>query len=53
VEGAGYFNQASDMMRVNDLIITGLDTGNTPSVVFYIVTDIDGHGIVTVTAFTA
>lgn len=52
VTGAGYFNNASDMLRVNDLIITGLDTDGSPSTVFYIVTGNTG-GVVTVSAFTA
>ena len=52
VTGAGYFNNASDMLRVNDLIITALDTGDTPSTVFYIVTG-NTSGVVTVAAFTA
>jgi hypothetical protein len=52
VTGANYFNGASDMLRVNDLIITSLDTDGTPSTVFYIVTGNTG-GAVTVSAFTA
>lgn len=52
VTGAGYFNNASDMVRVNDLIITSLDTDGTPSTVFYIATGNMG-GVVTVAAFTA
>lgn len=52
VTGAGYFNIASDMVRVNDLIITSLDTDGIPSTSFYIVTDIT-DGAVTVAAFTA
>ena len=52
VTGAGYFNNASDMLRVNDLIITGLDTDGSPSTVFYIVTGNTG-GVVTVSAFSA
>ena len=52
VTDAGYFNNAADMVRVNDLIITSLDTGDTPSTVFYIVTG-NADGVVTVSAFTA
>lgn len=52
VTGAGYFNDASDMLRVNDLIITSLDTDGTASTVFYIVTD-NTAGVVTISAFTA
>ena len=52
VTTSGYFNGASDMLRVNDQIITALDTDGTPSTVFYIVTANTG-GAVTVSAFTA
>jgi hypothetical protein len=52
VTGAGYFNSASDMVRVNDLIITSLDTDGTPSTVFYIVTD-NTDGVISVSAFSA
>ncbi len=52
VTGAGYFNTAADMVRVNDLIITALDTDGSPSTVFYIVTG-NTDGVVTVSAFTA
>ncbi|PZO85383.1 MAG: hypothetical protein DI626_07535 [Micavibrio aeruginosavorus] len=38
VTGAGYFNQAADMMHVGDLIIANVSTGGTPSTKFYIVT---------------
>lgn len=52
VTSANYFNAASEMLRLNDLIITNLDTDGTPSTVFYIVTG-NASGIVTVSAFTA
>lgn len=52
VTPSDYFNGASDMLRVNDLIITALDTDGTPSTVFYIVTGNTG-GAVTVSAFSA
>ena len=52
VTGAGYFNKAADMVRVNDLIITTLDTDGSPSTVFYIVTANTGTAV-TVAAFTA
>lgn len=52
VTGAGYFNNAAYMLRVNDLIITALDTDGSPSTVFYIVTG-NLDGVVTVSAFTA
>lgn len=52
VTTSNYFNSASDMLRVNDLIITNLDTDGTKSTVFYIVTANSG-GAVTVAAFVA
>ncbi len=52
VTTANYFNNASDMVRVNDLIITSLDTDGTPSTIFYIVTG-NSNGVVTVSAFSA
>ncbi|MCB9987037.1 MAG: hypothetical protein H6865_05310 [Rhodospirillales bacterium] len=52
VTGTGYFNAASDMLRVNDLIIANIATGGTPQTIFYIVTGNAG-GAVSVTAFTA
>lgn len=50
VTGAGYFNKASDSLRVNDLIIANVDTDGTPVTEFYIVTGNTG-GVVTVTAY--
>ena len=52
VTGAGYFNSGAGMLRINDLIITNLDTDGTPSTVFYIVTANNGT-TVTVATFTA
>ncbi len=52
ITGAGYLNNASDMLRVNDLIIANVDTDGTPATVFYIVTANTG-GVVTISAFTA
>ena len=52
VTGAGYFNASADMVRVNDLIITALDTDGSPTTVFYIVTG-NADGVVTVLAFSA
>jgi hypothetical protein len=51
VTGAGYFNSAVDMLRVNDLIIANIDTGDTPETIFYIVTGNDGSAV-TVTAYS-
>lgn len=42
IEGAGYFNNAADMLRVNDLMIINIDTDGTPATKFYIVTGNDG-----------
>jgi len=36
--GTGYFNAASDMLRVNDLIVANYNTGATAATKFYIVT---------------
>jgi hypothetical protein len=52
VTGAGYFNAASNMLRVNDLIIANIDTDGTPATIFYVVTGNNGT-VVTVAAFTA
>lgn len=52
VTTTGYFNNASDMVRVNDLIIANVDTDGTPATVFYIVTA-NTNGVVTIAAFTA
>ncbi len=51
VTGTGYFNNASDMMNVNDLIIANVATGGTPATKFYIVTGITG-GAVTVALYS-
>lgn len=50
IEGAGYFNNAADMLRVNDLMIVNIDTDGTPATKFYIVTGNDGS-TVTVTVY--
>lgn len=42
ITGAGYFNTAVDMLRVNDLLIINIDTDGTPATKFYIVTSNDG-----------
>lgn len=51
VTGTGYFNNASDMMRVNDLIIANVDTDGSPVTKFYIVTGNSG-GVVAVTLYS-
>jgi hypothetical protein len=50
VTGAGYFNSASDMLRVNDLIIASYDTDGTPATKFYVVTGNSG-GVVAITLY--
>ena len=45
VTGAGYFNTAADMLRVNDLIIANYNTGGTPATRFYIVTANSGSSV--------
>lgn len=52
VIGAGYFNAAADMVRVNDLIIANINTGGSPATNFYVVTGNTGT-VVTVALFTA
>lgn len=50
VTTANYFDNAADMMNVNDLIIANVDTDGIPVTQFYIVTDITG-GAVTIAAY--
>jgi hypothetical protein len=45
IGGAGYFNSAVDMLRLNDLLIINIDTDGTPSTKFYIVTANDGASV--------
>jgi hypothetical protein len=45
ITGAGYFNNAVDMMRVNDLVVINIDTDGTPSTKFYIVTGNTGSAV--------
>ncbi|MCB1720382.1 MAG: hypothetical protein H6860_04210 [Rhodospirillales bacterium] len=47
---ASYFDKASDMLRVNDLIIANVDTDGTPVTKFYVVTANSG-GSVTIAAY--
>ncbi len=53
ITGAGYFNKAVDMLRVNDLIIANVDTdGSTESAtVFYVVTANTGSAV-TISAYS-
>lgn len=50
ITSAGYFNQATDMLRVNDLIISNTNTGGLPVTKFYIVTANAG-GVVGITVY--
>lgn len=52
IEGANYFDNAADMVRVNDLIIVNVDTDGTPTTNFYIVSSNDGSSV-GVTLFVA
>lgn len=52
ITGAGYFNKAADMLRVNDLIIANVDTDGTPATAFYVVTANSG-GSVSVAAYSS
>ena len=45
IETADYFNNAVDMLRVNDLIITNTDTDGTPATNFYVVDGNDGSAV--------
>lgn len=50
IGGSGYFNNAADMLRVNDLMIINIDTDGSPATDFYIVTANTGSSI-TVAAY--
>ncbi len=52
VIAANYFNNAASMLRVNDLIITNVNTGGTAATNFYVVTANNGT-TVTVALFAA
>lgn len=41
----GYFNNAVDMLRLNDLLIVQTSTGGIPATKFYIVTGNDGSTV--------
>jgi hypothetical protein len=51
VTTADYFDNAAEMMNVNDMIIANIDTEGTPVSAFYIVTDITA-GAVTIAAYS-
>lgn len=50
IEAAAYFDKAADMLRVNDLIITNVDTDGIPATTFYVVTANSGSSV-TITAY--
>lgn len=54
VTGAGYFNSASDMLRVNDLIIANVDVEDAANAatIFYVVTG-NAAGVITIAAYSA
>ncbi len=51
IETSGYFDNAVDMLRLNDLMIVNIDTDGTPATKFYIVTGNDGSSV-TVTIYS-
>jgi hypothetical protein len=51
VTGGGYYNNAADMLRVNDLLIVNYNTGGTPATKFYIVTANTGSSV-TITVYS-
>ena len=51
IEGAGYLNNAADMMRIGDLMIINIDTDGTPATKLYIVTGNSG-GVVAITVYS-
>ncbi|MCB9980076.1 MAG: hypothetical protein H6863_02930 [Rhodospirillales bacterium] len=51
VTTAGYFNNATDMVRIGDLMIANIDTDGTPATKLYIVTGNSG-GTVAVTVYS-
>jgi hypothetical protein len=51
VTGAAYFNNAADMLRVNDLLIVNYDTNGTPATKFYVVTG-NADGAVTIASYS-
>jgi len=45
IEATGYFNSASDMLRVNDLVIANYDNDGMPGTKFYLVTSNVNGGV--------
>jgi len=52
VDTSGYFNNASDMLRVGDIVVANTDTDGTPSSGFYLVSS-NVTGVVDVADMTA
>ncbi|MCW8915048.1 MAG: hypothetical protein OQK24_04250 [Magnetovibrio sp.] len=52
VDTAGYFNTASDMLRVGDIIVANTDTDGTPTSGFFLV-NANAAGVVDVADMTS
>lgn len=52
VDTSGYFNEASDMLRVGDILVANTDTDGTPASGFYLV-NANAAGVVDVADMTA
>jgi len=52
VDTTGYFNGASDMLRVGDIVVANVDTDGTPASGFYLV-NANAAGVVDVADMTA
>lgn len=52
VDTAGYFNGASDMLRVGDIVVANVDTDGAPASGFYLV-NANAAGVVDVADMTA
>ncbi len=52
ISGAGYFNEASDMLRVGDIVIANVDTDGDLATKIYTVTG-NSTGVVTIADYTA
>lgn len=48
VEGAGYFNGLSKIVRAGDVILAATDMDGTPAVKQYVVTSVSAAGVVSV-----
>jgi len=52
IDTAGYFNDASDMVRVGDMVMANADTDGTPASGIYLV-NANGGGVVDVADLTS